>query len=68
MKVVLSKKFQTLIELYKSKAIIAEKLGTDETVISRLLNDKRGCSSSFIAQAKQFTGWDYEELFNEEED
>ena len=65
MKVVPSKKFKTLIALYENKFILAKKLGTDESVISRMVSGDRGVSASIIASARQYTGWSYEELFEE---
>lgn len=63
----MKKELKKLIELYPTQGIFADKVGIDETALSRILKDERDVPKNLIESIMLYTGWKFDDLFVIEE-
>ena len=58
-----SGKLKKLVELYDTRADFCRRMNLDEAMLSKLLTEERGASSSHIEKVLRYTGWKFEDAW-----
>lgn len=63
-----SKELKALIDTFPTRKLFAEKVGMEESYLSRVLDGEREISKTGMEALVKFTGWPLDDLFDVRED
>lgn len=57
-----SRKLKTLVGLFPSQRLFADKIGIDVVTVSRVINEERNMPDSMIEGLKEYLSWPLDDL------